>query len=167
MSKSDKRHISIPKKEKEPDPGKELGGSYDQSFNLLIASQAASALNLAHADKKTQDVLVQSAMTALQGIAPRDEMEGMLAAQMVACHHAAMECYRRAMLENQTFEGRQMALNLAGKLSRTYTNMLEALNRKRGKRQQKVTVRHVHVNEGGQAIVGNVSAGDGKERGER
>jgi hypothetical protein len=33
---------------------------------------------------------------------------------------------------------------------------VEALSRHRGKGQQKVTVEHVHVHAGGQAIVGNV-----------
>ena len=32
------------------------------------------------------------------GIAPRDELEGMLAAQLLAAHNATMECHRRAML---------------------------------------------------------------------
>jgi hypothetical protein len=35
---------------------------------------------------------------------------------------------------------------------------LEALQRYRGKGQQKVTVEHVHVNAGGQAIVGTVDS---------
>jgi hypothetical protein len=56
----------------------------------------------------------------LAGIGPRDEIEGMLAAQMIAVHNAAMECLRRAMLPNQSFEARQLNLNLANKLSRTY-----------------------------------------------
>jgi hypothetical protein len=30
----------------------------------------------------------------LTGIAPRDEMEGMIAAQMLACHDTAMGCFR-------------------------------------------------------------------------
>jgi len=47
------------------------------------------------------------------------------------------------------------------KLARTFTSQVEALNRHRGKGQQKVTVEHVHVHEGGQAIVGNVSQGGG------
>jgi putative DNA primase/helicase len=47
-------------------------------------------------------------------------------------------------------------LNQANKLSRTYATLLEALNRQRGKGQQKVTVEHVHVHQGGQAIVGHV-----------
>jgi hypothetical protein len=67
-----------------------------------------------------------------------------------------MECYRRAMIGEQTFEGRRENLNQANKLSRTYTTLLEALNRHRGKGQQKVTVEHVHVHAGGQAVVGMV-----------
>ena len=55
-----------------------------------------------------------------------------------------MECFRRAMLREQTFEGRKEALSQANKLSRTYATLLEALNRHRGKGQQKVTVEHVH-----------------------
>jgi hypothetical protein len=95
------------------------------------------------------------------GIEPRDEIEGMLAAQMVATHNAAMECYRRAMLDNQTFEGRRENLNQANKLARSYATLMEALNRHRGKGQQRVTVEHVHVHKGGQAIVGNVTPGGG------
>ena len=85
----------------------------------------------------------------------------MSAAQLLASHNAAMECYRRAMIAEQTFEGRKENLNQANKLSRTHATLLEALNRHRGKGQQKVTVEHVHVHEGGQAIVGNVEGGCG------
>ena len=78
-----------------------------------------------------------------------------------------MECYRRAMIGEQSFEGRRENLSQANKLSRTYTTLLEALNRHRGKGQQKVTVEHVHVHEGGQAIVGNVEGGwDAEQFGE-
>jgi hypothetical protein len=99
------------------------------------------------------------------GIKPGDELEGLIAAQLIAAHNAAMECYRRAMLGEQTFEGRRENLSQANKLSRTYAVLLNALNRHRGKGQQKVTVEHVHVHEGGQAIVGNLeSRGEGSHR---
>jgi len=51
------------------------------------------------------------------------------------------------------------------KLARTFTAQMEALTRYRGKGQQKMTVEHVHVHQGGQAIVGNVNqeGGGGKE----
>jgi len=84
-----------------------------------------------------------------------------MAAQLLAAHYAAMECYRRAMLDEQTFEGRRENLNQANKLSRSFAVLLEALNRHRGKGQQKVTVEHVTVNAGGQAIVGSVQTPGG------
>src|SRR4029078_7173270 len=106
-----------------------------------------------------------AAVDALIGIAPRDELEGMMAAQLVAAHNAAMECYRRAMIGQQTFEGRRENLAQANNLSRTYAALVEALNRHRGKGQQKVTVEHVHVHAGGQAMVGMVETpGVGVER---
>jgi hypothetical protein len=88
----------------------------------------------------------------------------MIAAQLIAAHNAAMECYRRAMLAEQTFEGRRENLLQASKLSRTYAVLLEALNRHRGKGQQKVAVEHVHVHSGGQAIVGVVEPPGGGDR---
>jgi hypothetical protein len=80
-----------------------------------------------------------------------------------------MECYRRAMLPDNSFDQRHGNLNSANKLSRTYSTLVEALNRHRGKGQQKMTVEHVHVYEGGQAIVGNVETrgGEGSHRNQR
>ena len=65
------------------------------------------------------------------------------------------------MLKDQPFEGYRENLNQANKLSRTYTLLLDALNRHRGKGQQKVTVEHVHVHSGGQAVVGVVESSPG------
>ena len=82
-----------------------------------------------------------------------------MAAQLIASHSAAMERYRRDMIDEQTFEGRRENLAQANKLSRTFTMLLEALKRHRSKGQQKVTVEHVHVHAGGQVVVGTVEAG--------
>ena len=65
------------------------------------------------------------------------------------------------MLPEQTLEVWKEQLNQANKLSRTYANLVEALNRHRGKGQQKISVEHVHVHAGGQAIVGAVETGGG------
>jgi hypothetical protein len=82
----------------------------------------------------------------------------MMAAQLIAAHNAAMECHRRAMLGEQGFESRRENLGQANKLSRTFAVLLQALNHHRGKVQQKVTVDHVHVHSGGQAVVGMVKS---------
>jgi hypothetical protein len=128
-------------------------------WNSIVANQAVSALWLKNSDIDEAKKQRRATVAALLGIAPRDETEGMLAAQLVACHNAAMECYRRAMIGEQTLEGRQENLNQANKLSRTYATLLEALDRHRGKGQQKVTVEHVHVYQGGQAVVGVLTPG--------
>ena len=65
------------------------------------------------------------------------------------------------MLPDNSFDQRHGNLNSANKLSRTYSTLVETLNRHRGKGQQKMTVEHVHVYEGGQAIVGNVESRGG------
>ena len=162
---SKKTKPSPPAKKNKSDSFKIIAGSDHGEFNLTVIGQAVSSLWLAHADEEERSRQVNSVMLALGGIGPRDEMEGMLAAQMVACHNAAMECFRRAMIEEQSFEGRRENLNQAGRLTRCYAKLMEALNRNRGKGQQKVTVRHVHVNEGGQAIVGNVNTTGGGVKG--
>ena len=138
-----------------------IGGSGSDDFNQVLADQAFRSVWTAHCDEATHDQQFQGTLAAMMGIAPRDQIEGMLAAQMVAAHNSSMECHRRAMLDNRTFEGRKEDLNQANKLSRTYTLLLDPLNRHRGKGQQKVTVEHVHVHSGGQAIVGEVETGGG------
>jgi hypothetical protein len=142
-------------------PGKlrRIGGSKSDNWNNVIANQTMQTLWLKNSDEDARKTQVSAAIAGLIGINPNDELEGMLASQLVACHNASMECYRRAMIGEQSFEGRRENLSQANKLSRTYTTLLEALNRHRGKGQQKVTVEHVHVHEGGQAIVGNVEGG--------
>jgi hypothetical protein len=134
-------------------------GTSESSFADGLLSQL---LNATHYDRgaPVKAATINAALAAVCGIGPRDETEAMLAAQMVAMHSAAMELLRRAM-QAEYRHSLQDAGNLAVKLLRTYTAQLEALQRYRGKGQQKVTVEDVHVHQGGQAIVGNVEAGRG------
>ena len=97
------------------------------------------------------------ALSTVHGIGPKDELEGLLAAQMIGVHNLAMECLKRASLQGQTFEGMDANVNRAVRLLRTFTSQMEALNRHRGKVGQQMVVGNVNVNDGGQAIVGPVS----------
>jgi hypothetical protein len=144
---------------------KKIGGSRSDHWNSTLANQTLKALWLEHSDPETREKQCSATVAALIGIGPKDELEGMMAAQLIAAHNAAMECYRRAMIGEQTFEGRRENLAQANKLSRTYATLLEALNRHRGKDQQKVTVGHVHVHSGGQAVVGVVDGLGGGDQG--
>jgi hypothetical protein len=98
-------------------------------------------------------------MAALKAFKPKDEIEGMLAAQAVALHFGAMECFRRAMIPDQPGEFQTKLRKDGVNLARGMADMLEALDRKRGKGPQVVRVERVVVNDGGRAIVGNLSPG--------
>ena len=84
----------------------------------------------------------------------------MIAAQAVALHGAAMECLRRALLPGQPSEVASKLRKDAANMARAMTDMLDAMDRKRGKGPQVVRVERVVVHEGGRAIVGNVQGGD-------
>jgi hypothetical protein len=140
---------------KQPGRLKMIGGSGCDEWNQVLANQAVQTL-WAKNDRGELDEQLTAITAGLAGIHPNDELEGMMAAQLIAAHNAAMECYRRAMIPQQSFEGRRENLNQANKLSRTYATLLESLNRHRAKGQQKVTVEHIHVHVGGGAVVGMV-----------
>ena len=119
-----------------------------------LLRQCVNALNGAAVAKP--DFMV----AAVKEIGPRDGLEGMLATQMVAVHIAMMTFARRlAHVEN--IPQQDSAERAFNKLARTYVAQVEALKRYRTGGEQKVTVTHVTVNEGGQAVVGDISRSAG------
>jgi len=104
---------------------------------------------------------INQVLAAVAGIGAKDEIERMLATQMVATHTAIITTLRRQK-QSETLLERERYGNLAVKLLRTFTAQVEALQRHRGKGQQHIRVEHVDVHAGGQAIVGAVTAGKGQ-----
>ena len=102
-------------------------------------------------------------LSVVKGIEPEDEVESMLAAQMAAVHMATMTFARR-LAHVETLPQQDSAERAFNRLARTFTTQIEALKRYRTGGEQKVTVEHVHVHQGGQAIVGNVARGPGGGR---
>ncbi len=141
-----------------------LGGSTSDDWNNVLADQAIGSLWLGNADDpqrspESRGQQANAAYAFLMRMQVSDELEAMMTAQLFASHNAAMECYRRAMIPQQSMQGRSENLSQANKLSRTFATVTEALARHRGKStQQKVTVKHVHVHEGGQAAFGQFNA---------
>lgn len=101
---------------------------------------------------------VNSALAMFEELEPEGGNQSMLAAQMVALHVAAMDCFRRAAIPDQTFDGRDLNLKFGVKLGAAYARHAETLSKLKRNGQQTVNVGHVNVHDGGQAIVGGVSA---------
>ena len=120
----------------------DVGGSSSDAFNTLIARQTTGALYLNPNDGNRR-IEAEAALATLVSITPRSELEGMLGAQLIACHNAAMECFRRAAHPGTRPEMRGENLAHAGRLSRAYAALVEALDRRRGEGLVKtVTVEH-------------------------
>jgi hypothetical protein len=140
----------------------ELGGCKSSHVACYAANQVLGTVwRGSKEDPDTKEIRETATLRRLSAIGAGDVVEAMLAAQMVATHEAAMECFRRAAIAEQTFAGRELGLKYGDRLVRSFAALTDALNRHRGKGQQVVRVEHVTVQAGGQAIVGNVSQGGG------
>ena len=132
-------------------------GCSDMAFSSEVLGQIAS---IGSHRKRIDEGTSNFVLSVVRGVQPRDELEALLAVQMGAIHSATMMMARRLnLVENiPQQDAAERALN---KLARTYAMQMEALKRYRTSGQQKVTVEHVTVNAGGQAIVGAVQGGGG------
>jgi hypothetical protein len=108
---------------------------------------------------------LNAAVAVVNGARPRDEIEAMLASQMAVTHALAMDMLGRVK-QSPTVPYMETCANLATKLQRTFVAQVEALSKLRRGGEQKVTVEHVHVHAGGQAIVGAVTQAAPGEGGE-
>ena len=138
------------------DPLAEATGARDPEVAERLAQQVISVLSLANLDKEEKTRRIGSAFSLLKQINPQNELEGLLAAQIIGVHETAMECLQQSRLPEQTPAGRDLNLKHAAKFMGLFTKQLEALDRLRGKGQQKMTLGRLNVEYGGQAIVGHV-----------
>lgn len=129
-------------------------GSEDVDFAEGILNQI---MNVASQGREVDEKGTAFVQSIVFGIEPRDQLETMLAAQMAAVHNATMTFARRlAHVEN--IQQQDSASRAFNQLARTFTAQMDALKRHRSSGQQ-VVVKHVTVENGGQAIVGNVETG--------
>lgn len=128
-------------------------GTADFDFYEGLMAQLVNASK----DKAPSEKAANFMLAVIKGIEPRDQIEAMLAAQMAAVHMASMTFARRlAHVDN--IPQQDSAKRAFNKLTRTFAAQVSALKEYRSKGEQKMTVQHVHVAEGGQAIVGSVNA---------
>jgi hypothetical protein len=124
-------------------------GIADSDFNAILYGE------LVNVDRLEGNGL-EFAVSVIKGIKPTDQLEVMLAAQMAVMFMLNMKQLQQLRDTMGTPEHDSAGRTVA-KLARTYTDQMGALKRYRTGGEQKVTVQHVSVNEGGQAIVGNVT----------
>ena len=102
---------------------------------------------------------MNASLAFIEGAKPRDEIECALVIQMACTHSAAMAVLSRlgGAAGDRTVS---VMASAAARLLRAYATQVEALRRLRHGGSQTLRVEHVHVNEGGQALIGNVRSGN-------
>lgn len=106
---------------------------------------------------------MNAALAFVGGQRPADEVEAALAVQMVGTHEASMRLLATA-LASKHIDVAERYINMATKMQRTFTAQVEAMKRYRSSGEQTIRVQHqnVTVENGGQAIVGDVQQGGGR-----
>jgi hypothetical protein len=97
--------------------------------------------------------------TLYRKLAPRDATESMLALLAVSVANASLDCLEQAASATpDCLQFRETSLRLGLKGAAVTTELLKAIDEHRRVRSDKVTVRAVNVEAGGQAIVGTVNS---------
>jgi hypothetical protein len=138
---------------------KAFGGGHDDRWNNKLAVGLLNALPGTYRAEGCNE-LANATIAGLSNIKPSDPIEGMIVAQMIAAHEAALNLYARAW-NAQSFEVRTKYLALADKAARTVAALSEALDRHRGRGQQTVVVKHVTVNADQAVVADQVLTGGG------
>ena len=143
--------------DKEELAGKQIEESFGTASRELIYPLLNQGVNASKLGCLEGAKLSQTFLQLMYELSPKDTAESLLLSQMISCHNTAMSCLQKANLDDQYFDARIAYMKAASRFMRLFTEQLDCLNKHRGKGQQKMTVKHIHVNEGGQAIVGNIS----------
>lgn len=104
--------------------------------------------------------LKEKAQDSQQNIAalnPENNIELLLASQMMAVHNYQQRLISHA-INTENVDGSVKYGNLAAKLSNVFIQQVTLMQKLKGTSQQKVVFEHVHIHNGGQAIVGAVNA---------
>jgi len=128
-------------------------GTYDIEFLSPFLAQLGNATAVRG---ETQEASLQFVVSFIKSIAPENEVEALLAAQMATVHICAMNASQRYLYAT-SLDAKDSSERALTKLTRTYATQMETLKKYRAKAQQTVRVERVNVESGGQAIVGDVS----------
>lgn len=149
-----KRRIAI----QHPDPqagerllAEALGAADPDALHGLLKQLVKASVIGQKADQGNLAFMI----SIMKSIAPKDSIESMLAAQMVSVHVATLRCACRLAFTNDIAQ--ESITRALTRLARTFAAQTEALSRYRSNGERAITVRNLSVQDGGRAIVGNIT----------
>jgi hypothetical protein len=105
--------------------------------------------------------VAESAIDAAESAQAENSLEKMLCHQMAAMHCAAMKLVARSLRDDLPPVEVARLSNASARMMQVYQDALLALQKIRTGGKQTLVVQHVHVTDGGQAVIaGNVKSGE-------
>ncbi len=102
---SEQKKALVPKGAETPivvaDPLAQATGASDPEVAARLAQQVISVLSTANLEKEEEKRRVRSALSLLKQIEPQNELEGLLALQILGVHETAMECLQQSRLPDR------------------------------------------------------------------
>lgn len=159
-----------------------IHGLWKQGKGMAIDTLKSPSIVPEEASIRRTDLLLQDsldiasmALDAANSIKAENSLEKMLAHQMALAHELAMKTGDAAMRELETLKNKQKnrhyyeaenieyqrLVNSTTKLMNAFSTHMLTLQKMRNGGNQTMTVQHVHVNDGGQAVIGNINKGGG------
>jgi hypothetical protein len=129
-----------------------LGVTDREAMHGIVRQLVRASVN----GESPDEVTLSFMLSMVRSIRPRDPLEAMLVAQMVSVHVMAMRCAHH-LADSDDLAQHDSAARALGRLARTFPAQIEALNRHRSRGEPAITVQNVKVEDGGKAIVGNVT----------
>ena len=128
---------------------------------LVLSGAVNSAASCNPYEGEDADRQRSLALRLLVELAPQNPVERLLIQQLIAADQAASACLAIGTYKSNDVNHRRKSMNLACQFMSVQARQIELLNKLRTGGRQHVTVEHVTVEAGGQAIVGHVQGGGG------
>jgi len=126
-----------------------------RTLNLHRGPATQLVLNLLVRTASSENEVISNLnglIAIIDELRPQDALESLLITQMAATHAAAMDFIGQARKSQRSEYSKQ-----AAKFLSIFSKQFEQLRKYRNKGRQTVVVKHVNVEAGGKAIVGDVS----------
>lgn len=131
-------------------------GTNSSDFANDIINRTANILAAQNPDPLGLDL--NPLLAHFNGLNCQDEIEALIGSHLYCLNILIIKFLTNANAREQTFEGSDANVERACKLLRAFNSQLEQLNKYRNKGEQRMTVEHVNINKGGQAVFGNISS---------
>jgi hypothetical protein len=122
--------------------------------NSIVRLNAASSIFKDGVEITEAEQVSRGGLNALNA---EGGLQEMLVAQMLSIHQLQQQAISFANSAQQ-IENIRYFMNTAIKLANCFTQQANTLSRLQGNGNQKITVKHVEVHDGGQAVVGNIKS---------